>query len=374
MKIAVDIRSLMNAQYSGVGQYLIQCLSRLIVLGEEHHFYLFYNSYKDVKVPFENSKNVTLIGLHYPNKLLNASFVFIGEPKISKLLNTEIDFIWMPNLNFFPHKETTPLVLTVHDLSFEVSKDYFSFKRNCWHQVITPKKLMDRAKMIFAISESTALDLQEIYKIPSSKIKMIHSGITVPAEEKIPKKKLKEVIQKYNLPKEYILYLGNIEPRKNIVGMIKAFDEFKLKKGSAIKLVLAGAFAWKYKKVLKAIEVSPFKKDILCLGYISEEEKGILYKQAKLFLFPSFYEGFGFPVLEALLQKIPVVTSLSSSMPEISCGKAVLVDPYNISEIARGIELGLRQQITEKDIAPLKNKFNWDNTAKKMLSAWEGLL
>ncbi len=392
MKIGVDIRSLMERQYSGVAEYTLNLLNSILKLDQKNRYFLFYNSLKKISLPEFKQKNVKLCGFRYPNKLFNLGLKLSNKYQLDKILGG-VDFFWLPNPQFVNLSDKCKKVITFHDLSFERFPEFFSFKRKRWHEIINPKKLAKEFDKIIAVSESTKRDLAEFYKIKEDKITVIHSGISEKfyinegdncnyrlqndgekkdnsTEGDISQCRLQErerVKEKYNLPDRFILSLGTLEPRKNIVGLVDAFNQIK----SQVKLIIAGGRGWLYGDIYEAAGKSFKKGYIKFLGYIDDQDRLALYSLAELFVFPSFYEGFGFPVLEAMACGCPVITSANSSLPEITNGAAILINPYNVGELAAAID-----QVLLSD--ELKNKlkekgreqaglFNWMDAAEKTL-------
>ena len=237
---------------------------------------------------------------------------------------------------------------------------------------MNPKKQARKSGKIIAVSNSTKEDLMKIYKINTKKIKVVYSGINSLSSIEYSKSSISEIKKKYNLPENYILYLGTIEPRKNIIGIIRAFEELKkynTKKN--YKLVIAGSRGWLCKDVFEVAKNSAVMNDIIFTGFIDDDDKSILYKLADIFVYPSFYEGFGFPPLEAMQNTTPVITSNFSSLPEAVGDTAITVNPYNIDELARAMKdlLGdenLRNNLIEKGIKQTK-KFSWQKCAEETL-------
>jgi glycosyltransferase involved in cell wall biosynthesis len=183
-----------------------------------------------------------------------------------------------------------------------------------------------------------------------------HSNLSV--------KSMRHVRNIYNLPGEFILFVGTLEPRKNLSSLIKAFEAL----GSDQTLVIAGKLGWRYSEVMRLIADSPKHKQIMYLGYIPEEHKPALIKLARVFAWPSLYEGFGLPVLEAMAVGTPVLTSSVTSLPEVVADSALMVNPYNVSEIARGLKAllndqAVRENYIQKGLERSKN-FTWQHTAK----------
>ena len=186
-------------------------------------------------------------------------------------------------------------------------------------------------------------------------------------------------IQKYNLPKKFILHLGTVEPRKNIENIIKAFELFLEKNPGAgdYKLVIAGGSGWKNKNIFKTWKNSLQKNNIKFIGYIDKNDKKYLYNLASLLIFSSYYEGFGFPPLEALACGCPVITASNSSLSEIVGDYSTLINPYDISSIAKTIEQHCLNKIDNniflKKFANIKEKYSWDKCAQKYLDLFKDI-
>lgn len=376
MKIGIDIRSLMDKQYSGVSSYTLNLVQNIIVLDKNNEYKFFYNSFSDIndRIPKFNESNVEIIKKNYPNKVLNYLFFKIfNYPKIDRLL--EIDLFLMPHINFISLTPKCKSILTVHDLSFLRYPEFFSLRKNIWHEKIKVKKLVKKFNTIITVSKNTKNDLMELCDVPEKKIKVIYSGLEdfYHNLDYQNNKRIKQVKIKYNLPEKFILFLGNIEPRKNIQGLIQAYNILRKKNSNLkdYKLVLAGGPGWRQKEIIEEREKSEFKNDIIFLGYVDKEDKPYLYNLSSIFVFPSFYEGFGFPPLEAQASGTPVISSFSSSLPEILGNSALLIDPYNIYDLADSMEKVLSNQNLRKSLisAGKENikRFNWKNTAEEYM-------
>ena len=212
----------------------------------------------------------------------------------------------------------------------------------------------------------------KIYKIDDEKIKVVYSGINSVSNIEPSEASISKIRNKYKLPENYILYLGTIEPRKNIIGIIRAFEELKkhnIKKN--YKLVIAGSKGWLCKDVFEVAKNSTVINDIFFTGFVDDEDKSILYKLAEIFVYPSFYEGFGFPPLEAMQNGTPIITSNFSSLPEAVGDAAIMVNPYNIDELARAMENllnddNLKNNLIQKGFQQTK-KFSWQKCAGETL-------
>lgn len=374
MRIGIDIRTLMDAQYSGVSEYTYNLVKNLLKKDTQNEYVLFYNSFKNVseRIPkFEG--NYKIVKTKYPNKffnfLLQKTFKY---PKIDKFL--EVDIFIAPNIGFYALSNDCMKILTIHDLSFLRYPEFFSWKRRLWHKVINVKKLVKNFDKLVAVSENTKNDLIELCNIDKSKVEVVYSGISRNYKSSITNYELEKVRDKYELPENFILYLGTIEPRKNIISIIKAYNKFRDGRSemSDIRLVLAGGKGWKTKKIYKERNNSKYKNDIIFTGYVDDKDKPALYSLANIFIYPSFYEGFGFPPLEAMACGTPVISSFSSSLPEVVGNAGMMLDPYNVNDLTKVIEellnnKDLQEDLKQKGLEQVK-KFSWDDAAESYLN------
>ncbi len=363
MKIGIDARCLLDKNLSGVGLYAKNVIENMIRLAPDDEFILYANTRRGLEknLPDYSFENVNNIISKFPNRLFNLSLALLNTPSLDKSFGNP-DVIFMPNLNFAKFSKV-PYVITFHDLTFELFPQHFSKRGILWHKMINPKRLAKNAKKIISVSHSTKEDLVNEYNLPSEKISVVHHGFDSPDTNMAIASNLKT-----------ILFLANIEPRKNILSIIKSF----INVASSIphNLVIAGGQGWQYGKTReeaeKLINDSGLSNRVEFKGYVSFNERAVLYSKADLFLFPSLYEGFGLPILEAFSYGLPVITSNLSSLPEIAGNAAILVDPYNINEISDAItEVINNKELREKLILRGQeqvNKFNWEKCARETLS------
>jgi glycosyltransferase involved in cell wall biosynthesis len=373
MTIGIDIRSLAGGAYTGVGEYTRNLLENLIAVDSSIEFKLFFNaqSYSPDIDFLKNAGNVKWYFFRYPNKYFSATTRILGAPKIDKMIGG-CDVFFSPHFIASPTTKGCKKVVTFHDLSFERYPEFFDKQRMLWHFSNRPQKQAQEADKIIAVSESTAYDLSDIYKIDPRKISVVYSGSNEGFGEHIAPKELWRVQAKYQLPKNFILSLSTIEPRKNVQGTIKAFEIFKEYYGeNNVSLIIAGKPGWLCRDIFSAIEKSPYKSKIKYMGFIDDQDKPALYKLAKIFVYPSIYEGFGLPPLEAMAMGTPIVTSACSSLPEVVEDAAIMVDPFRISDIAWAMNEILSDEelarfLSEKGIAQAR-KFSWQKCAKETL-------
>lgn len=379
MKICADVRCLLDDKFAGVAEYTKNILSELLnnsSTNNQHNFVFYSNAWKR-KINLNYLGNVgeqNLAETNFPNKAANlAQLLGVRVPDYA-LKTKQIERFWLPNLNFF--SSSLPRVVTVHDISYEIYPEFFSPKMRLWHKAVRPKKLLDQAVRIISVSENTKDDLIKLYNLTDSKIDVIYSGISDNFFQPAPHEQLFNVKKKYSLPDKFILYLGTIEPRKNISGLIEAFELFKKKNGPKTadwNLVIAGSFGWLYRKIIKIAKQSQVSDSIKFIGYVDSNERPALYQLSSLFVFPSFYEGFGFPPLEAAASKIPVICSYSGSLGEVMSDRAILIDPYNLNQLAAAIgELinnPIGRQRLEEISAEVKKRHCWSNCAWQTLQS-----
>lgn len=380
MRIGIDIRHLSAKRHSGVEEYTCNLLPTLFYLGKKDQFILLYNGFRKKLPPeisvWKNFPNVEIKEFSWPNKIFNGSLWSANRPRLDVLLGG-IDIMFFPNITFQSVSPSIPFVTTFHDLSFEILPHSFNPYRRFWHFLINPRLMAERSSAIITVSRSTAEDIRKIYQVSPEKIYPIYLGldeIFLQSQKGIikPLSKEDDLQRFYGLPeKPFILYLGTLEPRKNILGVIRAFEIFKNKTKAPHKLVIAGATGWSYKEIFLWATRSRYKKDIFFPGAIRDYDRPCLYKMADIFVFPSFLEGFGLPPLEAIALGTPVICSSSSSLLEILGSHALMINPYNIGELAWAIERGisdsnLRKSLVAEGIAYAQN-FTWEKTAAATL-------
>lgn len=385
MNIGIDIRPLMHPTRTGVGEYTYELLNAIFTLDTTNQYFLFYNSQKDVtsQIPRWNNSNVHYVHTAWPNKVFNVCIKLFGWPKLDKLITSQhnshpiIDWFYSPNLNFTALSKNTKHLITIHDLSFEFFPEFYTHKRQLWHKIINYRRQCHNAAKIIVPSANTKRDLVDKYRISPDKIQVLYPGLSAVFQNLDTENLRREQMQikkKYFLPENFILFLGTIEPRKNISGIIEAFEKIQSTLSPDYALVIAGAPGWKNKDTYSVAHKSSAHEQIKFIGYIAPEDKPALYASASLFVYPSFYEGFGFPVLEAMAMGVPVITSNRSSLPEIASTAARLVNPNKTNEIATAIRQLLANHTARatqiKNGLSAASKFSWENTAR----AWLDLL
>lgn len=369
MRVGVDIRCLMDGRRTGVEEYTLHLLRAMIAAAPQHTFVLFANSRKPMRLPALEGANVEVRTFHYPNGLFNISLKILQRPTLDTLIGGA-DVFFVPSVRLAPLSTACPLVLTVHDLSFVRHPEFFSRERRRWHRLMEPQALVRRASAILTPSTATGRDVERLYAIPSSRIRVVYSGLPMAAEPPTALD-LQRVRALYGLPEEFLLFVGTLEPRKNIDSLLAAYAWLR-QKGHSHALVLAGVRGWIDTAFVRRVETHPFTQDIHLTGGIADADKSALYQLADLFVYPSFYEGFGFPPLEALSVGTPVVTSYNSAIPEIVGPWASLVNPSDPQELAAVLsEQVMRpRRVPEAVRHAVRERYTWQRAAAETLEVF----
>lgn len=287
----------------------------------------------------------------FPNKVLNGAYRVFGAPKIEKLHTKEFDVVYLPNMDFVATK--LPYVLTVHDLSPIHFPEFFSPKQRLWHQAVDLPRLARGATQIVAVSQTTKDDIVHTLDIPESRVTVASlaptfggmSDSATGAVSSITVDAISAARKKYVLPEKFVLYFATLETRKNVSGLVEAFS--LLDPTSDVHLVLAGGHGHGFDIITRAISGSRNASRIHVLGYVPDEDRAAVFAAASMFVYPSFFEGFSLPPLEAMAVGVPVIASDIPVHRENLGDAALLVNPYSVTELV----LALRTFIDEPNVA-----------------------
>lgn len=315
-----------------------------------------------------------------PGLPLKTSFIPAGSP-IKGLMweqtllkrmakKSGVDVLFNP-ANVAPLYPPVPSVVTIHDLAFLLFPEYFSRSFGAYYRAMIPR-IASQASMVITDSESTRSDLESRLGVPGSKIAVIPLGVSPDFRRHIKKSELEEVRQRHNLPRKFFLSISSLEPRKNLKGLVDAYSLLPEDILAEQGLVLIGAGNRVYADPGLSGSLSRLSRgSVMTPGYMPSEDLPAVYRLATALVFPSLYEGFGLPVLEAMAASTPVITSNRSSLPEVAGHAAVLIDPESREELAAAMELiandsGTRNLLIErgKKRAAL---FSWKKTAQQTL-------
>lgn len=372
MKILTDIRLLSKGGSSGIEEYTQELLRALLRVDTGNSYQYFYNGFRKAAPPAFLKRSSCIVDWHIPNKALDVGARILNEPKLERAL--DFDLVFSPHFTILATKK--PRVITFHDLSFVHHPEFFSRRNNLWHWLQGYAGQARQAAQIIAVSEFTKSDLVTHLNIPPERITTIYSGVN-DAFKVLPRdsEEMRRFLFAHNLDKPYVLSMGTLEPRKNTGALVRAFDILKQDPVFRdLQLVIAGRPGWLYDDILRQIHNSPFREDIRFLGRVRTSDRVLLYNAASLFVYPSFFEGFGFPPLEAQACGIPVIASNRTSLPEILGDSAVLIDPWRIDELASAMREVLESPSASKKLVQLglrnAERFDWEEAAKKTLKVF----
>ncbi|HTM92518.1 MAG TPA: glycosyltransferase family 1 protein [Flavisolibacter sp.] len=369
MIIAINTRFLLN-ELEGYGNFIQELFRALVKDHPEHQFYFLFDRPFDQKYVFSSNVHPVIVSPPARHPVLWKYWYDVKIPLALKKIKADV---FVSPDGYCSLTTKTPQCLVVHDLGFlyhseAYKKSHVSFlKRN------TPKYL-NKAKSIVTVSQFSKDDILKHYKIEAAKIDVVYNGVKdifrpLSFDEK------DAVKEKYTEGKEYFLYLGEIQPRKNLVSLLKAFSIFKKRLQSSMKLVIAGRLAWKNEEFLQLIQTYKYRSDVILTGYIPEEELPSLIGTAYALVYPSFFEGFGVPVVEAMKCEVPVLTSEKTSMQEVAGEAGLYFNPNDHTDIADKMMLvykdeNLRKQLIEKGKL-IAGRYNWKTSAELF---WQSIL
>jgi glycosyltransferase involved in cell wall biosynthesis len=289
-----------------------------------------------------------------------------------ELITGPVDLFYSPDFVLPPTLPRAKTLLTVHDLSFLHYPDHFVPKLVSYLSQVVPRSIA-RADRLLADSQATRDDLVQMLGVPPEKVNVLYCGVASrfrPESEPGERDRLRA---RYNLdPRPYVLAVGTVQPRKNHLGLIRAFARLER---SDVQLVIAGGRGWLYDDVVA--EAERHADRVRMLGFAADEDLPALYRGSALLAFPSFYEGFGLPVLEAMSCGVPVVCSSASSVPEVAGDAALMVDPHDEAALAEALRRVLDDEaLREEMIAKGKSqaaRFTWERAARQLLETFQSL-
>lgn len=366
MRIAIHASDLDHKRIDGTRVYIKNVLESLGSLAPQDQFLIYHKGeFNPVLAP---QKLVNYIFKKIPFPLLWTQTRFAWQ-----VWRDKPEALWLPihNLPLVRHKEMRSVV-TIHDLAFKIFPQYFTGKDLRKLNLLADYAIIHATSLI-AVSESTKQDILNFYpKVDKEKITVVQHGFEAGLfAQEISEDRRKTLLAKYGIEsKQYFLYVGAIQPRKNLEVLMEAFEKVK-EAGSNFKLVLAGEKAWMWEGVLEKIEKSVFRDDIIVIGAVAFEELPILYQNSFAFIFPSLYEGFGIPLLEAFASGVPVICANNSSLPEVGGEGALYFNAASSEELAKKIQnllddSDLQERLIEKGRAQLQ-KFSWEKCARETL-------
>ena len=362
MKIAINARFLQTGNLEGIGWYTYELCKRWVQNHPEDQFILIYDRPQSEWLITGKNVKTVVIG---PKARHFFSFWYWFDVQVPKILQQEqVDVFFSPD-NFLSLQTAVPTVLTTHDIAHFHYPRQVAWMHRPYYRLFIPR-FLKKAAHIVCVAEHGKADLIAHYQVPMEKITVIPNGTRAIFQPLSDAEKMRVKAQ-FSKGVDYFFFLGAIHPRKNLLGLLRAYELFREKSGARVKLLIAGKLAWQVQEITAAHAASAFRDDILFLGYLPEETAAELMASALALTYLSFFEGFGLPVLEALCTDTPVITSNTSSLPEVAGEAGILVDPYDVAEIAGAMlriwnEPDLREDLVKKGQLQ-RQQFSWDKAA-----------
>lgn len=369
MKIAFDGRP-MQGRYTGIGRYLDNLFENLAKIDSQNQYFIFYNKEKGFS-PRSFGKNFHNIQIPYYKIILEQFWL----PLVCKRYHIEL---YLGTNHILPIIKNTKQIVVIYDLTYKYFPETHPKKVLYYYQTFIPGSL-GRADQIISISKNTKEDIIKFFNINPQKIKVIYLGADLEKfQEKISKSVFNKLKHDLDIKGEYLLTVGIFEHRKNYKRLVKVFSEIS-KEFPALQLVMVGPKSKDFVNIKNLVSRYKIKSKVTFPGYIEDEEVVSLYQNAKLLIFPSLYEGFGIPPLEAMASGTPVISSNNSSIPEVVGDAALQFDPFDENDMKKTISYALNNpqvldNLKKKGIkrAGLE-KFSWPKVAQEILQVFKNI-
>jgi glycosyltransferase involved in cell wall biosynthesis len=371
MQIAIDALEVSLNKRVGMGNYADNLIRSLALIDQNNNYTLYVNRLQNEYdlIKQENFKY----------KKLNSPLIrsFWSQCRLPlELMFKKPDILHLPTGHKVPFNCPAHTLVTIHDLAFVKFPQYFENSVK-WRCLRFTEHAIAKAEKIIAISESTKKDILEYYKVDPRKVEVIYHGVDAEFKQIKNKPMIDAVCLKYGINSPFVLFVGVLQPRKNISRLIRAFKQV-LNYRRDLQLVIAGNKGWMYEEIFNTLKQSGIAERVVFTGYVEKPDVVCLLNAAKVFVLPSLYEGFGMPILEAMACGVPVVSSNVSSMPEIVNDAGILVDPYNEDAIAQALlDIISNPQLADQLIArglKIVQNFTWEKTARKTLKLYETMI
>jgi glycosyltransferase involved in cell wall biosynthesis len=373
MKIAINTRLLIKNRLEGIGWFTFETMKRITRQHPEHEFiFIFDRPYSD---EFIFSGNITPVVLT-PQARHPILFYLWFEHRIPQVLKKHHADIFVSPDGYLSLNTDVPQLAVIHDLSFLHRPQDLPWLKGWYYNYFFPK-FAHKAARIATVSDYSKKDIITSFNIDASKIDVVYNGIrnnTLNPDDTTKS----SIRKKYTEGCPYFLYVGALHPRKNIQGLLQAFDKFKSGDTSNVKLLIAGGEMHKTGGIAETFRMMKFSSDVTFTGRVNEEELQQLFAAALALVYVPFFEGFGMPIIEAMHAGIPVICSNTTSMPEVGGNAVLYASPENISQIASAMEdISIDAELREKLVLKgneQKRKFSWDKTSSLLWDSIERVM
>lgn len=370
MILGVSARVLLEGKLEGIGWFTHEILRRMVVAHPEHQFVFFFDRPYDKT--FVYGPNVRAVVVPPPARHPILWYIW-AEFSLPRALRKHRCDAFLALDTYIPTSSPKPTITIIHDLGFiHVPQQVPALVRAYYNRFY---RIFARvATRVGTVSEYCRQDIVTRYGVPPERIDVVYNGIR-DVFRPVSTQTAKDARQEYAGGKPYFVFVGALQPRKNVEGMLRAFDAFRQQTGSETRLVIVGRRAWLNQGIRDTYEAMTFKNEVVFTGYVSDPELARIVASARAMTFVPLFEGFGVPAVEAMQCGVPVIASNTSSLPEITQGAALLVDPNDDDAIADAMaridtDFGLREQLSHAGLERVR-AFSWDASAQKV---WEMVL
>ena len=378
MRIGIEAQRLFRPHKHGMDRVVLELILNLQVIDKENEYFIFVKPDQDSSVikNTPNFKVVEIPGGPYP---LWEQFKL---PRIAKAYKCDVLHC---TSNTAPYLNKIPLITTLHDIIYMegsllkllINKASLYQKFGNLYRRIIVRKVVKNSRHLITVSNFEKENITSFFKLKNKNIHAIHNGVNQKFRIKVDSNHLAKVKTKYKLPNNYLLHIANKDPRKNTKRILIAFNKFSKTAPIKHKLLMLGCKDADLKIVLNEIGALDLYKNIILTGYVSDEDLPVIYYLSKLFLFPSLREGFGIPIIEAMACGVPVITSNTSSMPEVAGDAAHIIDPNKTEEIYNGMikiisDDKYKKELIQKGLIRSK-QFSWNSMASQVLELYKHL-
>lgn len=370
MRIAVNTRLLQKDKLEGIGWFTHETLKRIVLKHPEHEFIFIFD--RPWSEEFIYADNVVATSLFPPTRHPILIMIWFELMLPFKLRRLRPDLFLSPD-GFLSLASKTPQLGVMHDINFKHYPKHLPPAFRWYYNFFFPL-FARKAKRLATVSEFSKADIIAQYGIEQSKIDVVYNGVN-PSFAPIAPSRITEVRNRVSGGQAYFIFIGSIQPRKNLPNMLRSFDAFKKASGSSTKMVIVGEKKWWNKELRRTFDEMEFKGDVIFTGRLNETELNEALAASIGLVYISFFEGFGIPIIEAMRCEVPVITSNITSMPEIAADAAMLVSPFDVGSIAAAMQMideddDLRADLIEKGKARCRD-FSWEKTADAL---WKSVI
>ncbi len=366
MRVGIDARVLFGP-HTGDRTYLLNLLRQFAQMDLPHEFVLFSDRWGNL--PFHLPKNFRPILLP---KMTRWLYTGILLPRACSAC--EVDLLHVQYIA--PLFAPCPIVTTVHDVHWRRFPETFPTKDRWLMEIFLPLTF-HRASAVITDSFASRIDLVQFFRVPQSKVQVVYLAAEERFFVRLPEKERRKVLERYGLTEGYALFVGVIQPRKNLERLLHAFALLR-PQVECCPLVIAGKLGWNAERLMRLVGELKLSGCVKFIGYVPDEDLPAIYQGALVFVYPALWEGFGLPVLEAMASGVPVLTSATSSLGEIAENAAVLVDPLSVKSIFEGLRQLLTDESLRANLSQIglmrARQFSWRKTAEETLRVYESVM